>query len=85
MKILRINGFKDGGTIEITTDKEIYCVDNRIRSKTKGSVFEGYPLDGNSNILSNQNEIKLELIELLKDYDFNEFETDPTELMQSNL
>lgn len=49
MKLLKIDCYRDGGTIKISTDKGVFCIDNRIDSKLKGHVFNGYPKDDNSN------------------------------------
>ena len=76
MEIIKIDSYKDGGTIEITTDEGTYCIDDRLCSKTKGSIFCGYPENDNSNIDQYQNEMKEILIEALTKYtvsgdDFN--------------
>ena len=60
--------YRDGGTIEIETDKGIYCYDNRIMTKTKGCLYENYPKDDNSNLISNSHELEKEIIEALKNY-----------------
>lgn len=73
MEITKIDGWKDGGTIEIVTTDEIYCIDSRIGTKTKGSIFFGYPKDDNSNIASNQDEIKIEMKNALEKYTGLEF------------
>ena len=61
--------YRDGGTIEISTDKGIFCIDGRISSHTPGLLYEGYP-DGNNKV--NSPEIESELMESLKTYE-NEF------------
>ena len=69
-----INNFKkylDGGTIELDTDKGIFCFDERIRSNTKGRLYEGYPKDDNSNLIENSEDLEIELIECLKLYKNN--------------
>lgn len=68
MKILKIDGYKDGGTIEITTDNKVFCIDNRICSETKGIIFENYPRGNDSNIVPNQEEIKSEIKNALSEY-----------------
>lgn len=68
MEITKIDGYLDGGTIKIVTTNEIYCIDSRIKTKTKGSIFFGYPKDDNSNIASNQDEIKIEMKDALEKY-----------------
>lgn len=74
MKILRIDSYIDGGTIEITTDEGVYCIDNRLFSNLKGKIFFNYPKDDNRNIVPNQNEIKAELINALAEYTVSEDE-----------
>jgi hypothetical protein len=76
MEIIEIDSYLDGGTIEITTNRGSYCIDDRLFSKTKGSIFCNYPEDNNSNIAPNQDELKVELIDALAKYtvsgdDFN--------------
>ena len=57
MKITKITSYRDGGTIEITTEEKVYCIDNRISTETKGTVYEGYPDKG--VVVENQEDIKL--------------------------
>ena len=60
MKITKITSYRDGGTIEITTeDNKIYCIDDRIGTDTRGTVYEGYP--DNSKPVENQEDIKLQI------------------------
>ena len=73
MEIIKISAYKDGGTVKIITTDEIYYIDSRIGTKTKGSLFLGYPKDDNSNIISKQDDIKLEIIESIKNYNELEF------------
>lgn len=73
MEITKIDGYLDGGTIKIVTTDEIYCIDSRIRTKTKGSIFFGYPKYDNSNIASNQDKIKIEMKNALEKYTGLEF------------
>jgi hypothetical protein len=68
MEIKNFKMYLDGGTIELGTDMEVFCFDNRIRSKTKGRLYEGYPKDDNSNLIENSDEIETQLIESLKSY-----------------
>lgn len=69
MEILKLNGYLDGGTIMITTNEDIYSIDSRIRTKTKGYIYLGYPNKDDSNILLNQEEIKIKLLEAIENYD----------------
>lgn len=68
MEIIKIDSYKDGGTIEITSDRGSYCIDDRLFSKTKGSIFCNYPDDDNSNIAPNQDKLKAELLDALAKY-----------------
>lgn len=78
MKILNFDIFLDGGTIaiecesnsgiELTSDKNIYCFDYRMRTTTEGKLYLGYPKDDNSNLINDSEKIELEIIEALKNY-----------------
>lgn len=71
MEDLTIQGFDmymDGGTIEITTDKGIFCFDDRLRSETKGRLYNGYPKDDNSNIINDSKDLESIIIEKLKNH-----------------
>jgi|TARA_R110000851_G_scaffold112921_4_gene237352 hypothetical protein len=68
MEILKFNSYLDGGTIEVTTDKGVYCFDGRLFSDTKDCVFEGYPKDDNSNIVEESEELEAEITEALRGY-----------------
>lgn len=65
---MKFEKYCDGGTIELETDKGIFCFDNRIGSDTKGRLYDGYPKDDNSNIIENSEDLETELIEGLKSY-----------------
>lgn len=68
MKIVKFQSYLDGGTAEITTESGIFCFDNRISSQTKGLLYKGYPKDDNSNLIENSQELETSLIESLKNY-----------------
>jgi|GEM_PF-5480408 hypothetical protein len=53
------DGYMDEGTIKIVTNEEIYCIDSRIGTTTKGSIFFNYPKDDNSNIVSDQDGLSI--------------------------
>lgn len=55
MKIEEIKTYRDGGTIEIITERGTFCIDRRIQSKTKGRLFFGYPSD--NNIIENYSDL----------------------------
>jgi len=64
--------YKDGGTIEIHTEYGIYCIDNRLQSRTKGRLYNGYPKDDNTNIIDETGFMKKEILEYLQQTD-NQF------------
>lgn len=68
MVIERFNMYLDGGTVEVTTDKGVFCFDNRLRSNTKGRLFGGYPKKDNSNLIENSESLGAEIIENLKTF-----------------
>ena len=68
MEIKKFEMYLDGGTIELDTDKGIFCFDERIGSNTKGRLYDGYPKDDNSNIIENSEDLENQLIECLKLY-----------------
>ena len=67
MKITKFSVYKDGGTIEITTDKGIFCFDDRLFSKTSGRLYNGYPKDDDSNLIEDSSELEQEIIKALKE------------------
>jgi hypothetical protein len=71
MEINNFDVYRDGGTIEVVTDKGIFCFDGRIGSNTKGRLYDGYPKSDNSNLIENSESIEAELIEGLKLYKNN--------------
>jgi hypothetical protein len=68
MEIKKFEMYRDGGTIELTTDKGIFCFDKRIRSNTKGRLYDGYPKRDNSNLIENSDDLEQELIDSLKSF-----------------
>ena len=49
-KIINIDGYYDGGTIEITfEDKSKLFIDYRIASNTRGQFYDVYPNDNEDN------------------------------------
>ena len=70
MKIIKIEVYKDGGTVTITTDMLVYAIDRRLKSKTKGRIFLGYPQYDGSNIIDNSDEIEKEILDGLVKFDF---------------
>jgi hypothetical protein len=68
MEIKKFEMYRDGGTIELTTDKGIFCFDERIRSNTKGRLYDGYPKRDNSNLIENSDDLEQELIDSLKSF-----------------
>ena len=68
MRIEKIDSYRDGGTIIIQTDEGDYCIDDRIRSKTVGKIFIGYPEDDNSNLDNFQDEMKSIILNSLEEF-----------------
>ena len=66
MEIKKFEMFLDGGTIKITTDEGIFCFDHRIRTTTEGRLYDGIPKDDNSNLIENSDELEGRIIESLK-------------------
>ena len=60
MNINNIDSYKDGGTMRLDTTDGIYCIDDRIRTTTKGVVFKGYPEKDNSDILEALSEYEVD-------------------------
>ena len=68
MNINNIDSYKDGGTMKLDTTDGVYCIDDRIRTVTKGAIFKGYPKKDNSNIIEDQDSIKSNILEALSEY-----------------
>ena len=68
MEVKKFGTYRDGGTTEITTDKGIFCFDERIGSNTKGRLYRGYPKRDNSNLIENSDDLEQELIDSLKSF-----------------
>lgn len=73
LHITKFDGYRDGGTIAIHTDKGLYCIDGRLISdrttnKTKGMLFFGYPTNSQPLELSEAKKIKKELKLALKEF-----------------
>ncbi len=83
MKIQKFNMYLDGGTIEIITDQGTYCFDNRIRSNTKGRLYNGMPKKDNSNIIENPDELEKEILEALKDYKDDSYQSSIDHFIES--
>lgn len=69
IRIVNVNYYKDGGTLELETDRGVYCFDNRIKTKTKYCLYNGYPFKNNSNIIHNSTSIEKALIKAMEKYD----------------
>jgi len=67
MEIKKYNTYISG-TIEIETDKGVFCFDDRLGSSTIGQLFLEYPKNDNSNLIKNPEKIIKEIIEALKIY-----------------
>lgn len=67
MKIENIMTYRDGGTIEIITDRGTFCIDRRLGSQTKGRLFFGYPSD--KNIVENYSDLLEQIKRSLEETD----------------
>lgn len=43
---VRVDTYRDGGTVLIRKDDVEYCIDHRIDTKTRGFLYKGYPKEG---------------------------------------
>ena len=85
---MKINNFKmylDGGTIELDTDKGIFCFDDRLMSTTKGRLYSGYPIDNNSNLIENSEELEYRIIKSLKSYKNETYQKSIDHLVKSKI
>jgi len=70
MKITKIDQYKDGGTYElVTTDFGVICIDNRLGSRTKGRLYNGYPKYDKTNLIVGFDSFYNDIIESLKQTD----------------
>ena len=71
MKILKIDSYRDGGTVTIDTDLGHYCIDYRAmedKNLTKGMLFLGYPGKSDPLPLTEAKQIKKQLKTALKEF-----------------
>lgn len=68
MKIIKFEKYLDGGTIKIISDSGTFFFDARFGSDTKGRLYNGYPEDPGSQIIENSENLERELLEALKLY-----------------
>jgi hypothetical protein len=72
-KIIKIDGYRDGGTISIQTNQGDYCIDGRllrhdIENLTEGMLFLGYPKDNQPLSLEDAKKIKTKIKSALKSF-----------------
>ena len=62
VKVIEVEKFRDGGTTKYE-DKagEAYFVDNRLKTKTKGAIFDKYPSEAGACKLTVELEIVTDL------------------------
>ena len=75
MEIKKFEMFLDGGTLKITTDEGIFCFDHRLGTATEGRLYEGMPKDDNSNLIENSDELENRIIESLKFFHDNFYQS----------
>lgn len=68
MKVLDFEMYFDGGTIGVFTDEGNFYFDGRISSTTENCIYNEYPLDDNTNLIENSEELKIKIIESLRLY-----------------
>lgn len=69
MFIYNIEEYLDGGSLEIATDKGVYFIDSRLKTKTKGKLYKEYPKMDDSNIVKKDVELLAkEFLKALKNY-----------------
>ena len=85
MEIKGYDMFSDGGTIQITTDEGIFCFDDRLMSTTKGRLYSGYPIDNNSNLIENSEELEYRIIKSLKSYKNETYQKSIDHLVKSKI
>lgn len=69
MEILKYSIYRDGGTIGVSTKNSEYCIDNRIRSNTKGMIYVEYPNTDSSNTVVNQDSMRKEILNYFENDD----------------
>ena len=74
-----------GGTIRIWTNEGIFCFDDRLMSTTKGRLYYGYPMDDNSNLIENSEELEYRIIKSLKSYKNETYQKSLDHLVKSKL
>ena len=71
MRIIEVNSYRDGGTVQIDTDEGVFCFDGRIGSSTKGRLYNGYPMRDNSNLIEDYETLEIQLIKTFISYKDN--------------
>lgn len=59
MTILSNDTYRDGGTLSFKTDEGVICIDRRIGTTTKGMLYKDYPLEDNSNMITDLHTVAL--------------------------
>lgn len=62
MKINSINIYLDGGTIEIKTNREVYLIDGKMFSNTRGTIFLKHPNDVKNSVAPNQSKLQSKIL-----------------------
>lgn len=68
MKILNFDMYLDGGTVKVVTDEGVFCFDGRIKTKTKGKLYSGYPTINNSNLIESSEKLGQQILVLADKY-----------------
>jgi hypothetical protein len=65
MRLIKINGYLDGGTIILETDEGTFYIDRRIGTKTPEQLYDKYPDKPDAEIIRNDI-IKSKLVNALE-------------------
>lgn len=55
---IKVDTFRDGGTVIIQNESVTYCIDRRIGTETKNRVFTQYPLRMEAVMLAEADELR---------------------------
>jgi len=72
-KIIKVDGYRDGGTVHVVTNQGDFHIDGRVlenddENLTKGMLFLGYPKDNQPLSLEEAKKIKTKIKSALKSF-----------------
>lgn len=68
IEILEANAYRDGGTVCVRTEEEVFCFDGRIKSKTLGRLYRNYPGKPESSLIEDSQELEEILLKSLASF-----------------